>query len=361
MSEEIKDKVIERKNDFESVIAKNNGNKKFLISVLFVIIVFTAFFYYGHQKFKTLESTLMTTITFERNALLEMDKKVKQSKLIFHEFRKTLDELETSHKILTEVVSRSAEQQIDINEDYALIEVEHLLIIASHNIQLGHDMETALAAMEAASARLNGLRDPMSLSVRDQLIADINKLRTLNQPNLSQLGLSLSNLINRVDQLPIKEYAATKKLEISSKENEYSSNEIKNFFMLVLKEIKSLVVITHDSELTQAFLLPDQIYFLRVNLKLELVNARLAVFNRDTNNLHASIRRVEFWLDEYFDLSDAPSKTIYDSLKKMKNLELEYSSIDISSSLESVRALILMRFQEEINSEINDDGLDTAQ
>ena len=28
MSEEIKDKVIETKNDFESVIAKNNGNKK---------------------------------------------------------------------------------------------------------------------------------------------------------------------------------------------------------------------------------------------------------------------------------------------------------------------------------------------
>ena len=96
-----------------------------------------------------------------------------------------------------------------------------------------------------------------------------------------------------------------------------------------------------------------------MNLKLELANARLAVFNRDTNNLHASIRRVELWLDEYFDLSDASSETIYDSLKKMKNLELEYSSIDISSSLESVRAL--MRFQEETNSDINDDGLDTAQ
>ena len=359
MSEEIKDEVIGTKNDFESIIAKKNGNKKFLISVLFFIAVITAFFYYGYQKLKILESTLMTTINVERNALLEIDKKVKQSKLVFHEFRKTLDELETSHKILTEVVSRSAEQQMDINQDYALIEVEHLLIIASYNIQLGHDMENALAAMEAASARLNGLRDPMSLSVRDQLIADINKLRTLNQPNLSELGLSLSNLINRVDQLPIKEYAAIKKPETSSRENEDNSTGIKKFFMLVLKEIKSLVVITHDSELTQAFLLPDQIYFLRVNLKLELANARLAVFNRDTNNLHASIGRVELWLHEYFDLSDASSETINDSLKKMKNLELEFSSIDISSSLESVRAL--MRFQEETNSEINDDGLDTAQ
>ena len=358
MSEEIESKGLKTENDFESVIAKNNGNRKFLISVSFFIIVFTAY-YYGHQQFKILEAKLMTTITLERNILHDIDEKIKQSKLTFHEFRNTLNELETSHKILTEVVNQPLEQKMDINEDYALVEVEHLLIIARYNIQLGNDMKTALSAMEAASARLNGLRDPMSSSVQEQLTADMNKLRSLSQPDLGGLGLSLSDLISRVDQLPLKEYVAVEKLEMSSKQNEDKSKGIKNFFTLVLNEVKSLVVITRDSELSQIRLLPDQIYFLRSNLKIELANARFAVFNRDTNNFHISIRRVEVWLNEYFDLSDASSKNIYDSLMKMKNLELEILRIDISSSLESVRAL--MRSQGEVSSRTTDDRLDTIQ
>ena len=359
MSEEIESKGLKIENDFESVIAKNNGNRKFLISVSFFIIVFTVYYYYGYQKFKILEAKLMTTITLERNILHDIDEKIKQSKLTFHEFRNTLNELETSHKILTEVVNQPLEQKMDINEDYALVEVEHLLIIARYNIQLGNDMKTALSAMEAASARLNGLRDPMSSSVQEQLTADMNKLRSLSQPDLGGLGLSLSDLISRVDQLPLKEYAAVEKLEISSEQNEDKSKGIKNFFTLVLNEVKSLVVITRDSELSQIRLLPDQIYFLRSNLKIELANARFAVFNRDTNNFHISIRRVEVWLNEYFDLSDASSKNIYDSLMEMKNLELEILRIDISSSLESVRAL--MRSQGEVSSRTTDDRLDMIQ
>ncbi len=358
MSEEIESKGLKIENDFESVIAKNNGNRKFLISVSFFIIVSTVY-YYGYQQFKILEAKLMTTITLERNTLHDIDEKIKQSKLIFHEFRNTLNELETSHKILTEVVNQPLEQKMDINEDYALVEVEHLLIIARYNIQLGNDMGTALSAMEAASARLNGLLDPMSSSVRDQLTADMNKLRSLRQPDLGGLGLSLSDLISRVDQLPLKEYAAVEKLETSSEQNEDKSKGIKNFFTLVLNEVKKLVVITRDSELSQTRLLPDQIYFLRSNLKIELANARFAVFNRDTNNFHISIRRVEVWLNEYFDLSDASSKNIYDSLMKMKNLELEILRIDISSSLESVRAL--MRFQGEVSSRTTDDRSNTIQ
>ena len=358
MSEEIESKGLKIENDFESVIAKNNGNRKFLISVSFFIIVSTVY-YYGYQQFKILEAKLMTTITLERNTLHDIDEKIKQSKLIFHEFRNTLNELETSHKILTEVVNQPLEQKMDINEDYALVEVEHLLIIARYNIQLGNDMGTALSAMEAASARLNGLLDPMSSSVRDQLTADMNKLRSLRQPDLGGLGLSLSDLISRVDQLPLQEYAAVEKLETSSEQNEDKSKGIKNFFTLVLNEVKKLVVITRDSELSQTRLLPDQIYFLRSNLKIELANARFAVFNRDTNNFHISIRRVEVWLNEYFDLSDASSKNIYDSLMKMKNLELEILRIDISSSLESVRAL--MRFQGEVSSRTTDDRSNTIQ
>ncbi len=364
MSEEIKGKALEKEEDNESVmtedvVTKKSGNKIVLILLLLFIVIFSGAFYYGYQQFEILEEKLASTNSIEERVISDVDKRIKQSSSTILELRKKLDELATNQEMLTEAVNQPVEQQIHINEDYALAEVEHLLIIASYNIQLDHDVATALAAMEAADARLKGLRDPMVLSVREQLIADMNELRSLNQADLSGLGLFLSDLINRVDQLPLKKNVVVEKPEVVAEQNEEQLKGIKHFFVLVWKELKSLVVITRDTEVNKARLLPDEVYFLRANLKLELANARFAVFNRDTNNLHASIGHIETWLNEYFDLSDASAQNIYDSLNKMKDLELEFPRMDISSSLETVRALI--RSQDETSSAINNDELEPIQ
>ncbi len=364
MSEEIEGKALETEKDNEPEIAeevkpKKSGNKIYLILLLLFIAIFSGAFYYGHQQMVMLEEKLASTNSIEERVLSDVDNRIKQSSSTFIDFRKKLDELATNQEVLIEAVNQPVEQQIHINEDYALAEVEHLLIIASYNLQLDHDIATALAAMEAADARLKGLRDPMVLGVREQLIADMNELKSSNQADLSGLGLFLSDLINRVDQLPLKENVVVQKPEIIVEQNKEQLAGIKNFFVLVWEELKSLVVITRDTEVNKARLLPDEIYFLRANLKLELANARFAVFNRDTNNLHASIGHIDTWLHDYFDLSDASAQNIYDSLKKMKDVELEFPRMDISSSLESVRAL--MRSQGETSGAINNNELEPIQ
>jgi len=363
MSEETESKALEKEdNDLEmneEVVTKKSSNKIVLILLLIFVVIFSGAFYYAFQQFKILEEKLASTNSIEARVLTDVDSRIKQSSSTFLELRKKLDELATNQEMLSEAVNQPVEQQVHINEDYALAEVEHLLIIASYNLLLDHDVATALAAMEAADARLKGLSDPMVLSVRKQLIAEMNELKSLNQADLSGLGLFLSDLINRVDQLPLKENIVVEKPEVVAEKNEDQSEGIKHFFVLVWEELKSLVVITRDTEVNKARLLPDEIYFLRANLKLELANARFAVFNRDTNNLHASIGHIETWLNEYFDLSDASAKNIYDSLNKMKDLELEFPRMDISSSLESVRALI--RSQDESSSVINESELEPKQ
>lgn len=369
MTEEIEDKAfekIEEENEpvvTEEAVTKNSGNKLVLILLLLFIVICSGGFYYGYQQVVILEQKLAATDSIEARVLADVDDRInasRQASTAAHtEYRKKLDELAAGQEMLTNVVNQPVEQQIHINEDYALAEVEHLLIIASYNLQLDHDVATALAAMEAADARLKGLRDPMVLSVRKQLIAEMNELRSINQTDLSGLGLFLSDLINRVDQLPLKKNVVIEKPEVVAEQNEDQLKGIKQFFILVWEELKSLVVITRDTEVNKARLLPDEIYFLRENLKLELANARFAVFNRDTGNLQASIGHIQDWLNEYFDLSDAGVQNIHDSLLRMKDLELAFPRLDISSSLESVRALI--RAQDEADSASNDEGLKSIQ
>lgn len=353
----------------EDIDVKKTGGKHFYFLLLLFVMLFSAAFYYGYQRIVSLEKGLAATSTIEQDILADVDGRIEESsqesKAVIPELRKKIDDLSVKQQMLAEAVNQPVEQQIHINEDYALAEVEHLLIIASYNLQLDHDVATALSAMEAADARLTGLRDPMVITVREQLIAEMNELRSINQADLSGLGLFLSDFIHRVDKLPLKENVVVEKPgelafpDSDPAEADQSVNQVKRFFILVWQELKSLVVVTRDTEVNKARLLPEEIYFLRANLKLELANARFAVFNRDTNNLHASIGHIEAWLNEYFDLSDAAVQNIYDSLVKMKDLDLTFPEMDISSSLESVRALI--RSQAETEDTANNEALESVQ
>ena len=334
---------------------KTKATNKFVyvLLVLFFIIVCIALLFINNRVDEINKNINQAEIE-DSNLFKNTDDRINDVLSRFSTIQSRLKELESKQDVLSHSLSQSVEQEIHINEDYALAEVEHLLIIASYNLQLDHDVATALSAMESADARLNGLRDPAVLSVREQLIEDMNTLRSLNQADLSGLALFLSDLINRVDQLPLKENIVLEQTAQKSLSNEEQVNGIKQFFLLVWNELKSLVVITRDNNVSKARLLPDEIYYLRANLKLELANARFAVFTRDTENLNASINHIQAWLNEYFDLSDAAVKNIYDSFSRMKKLELAFPELDISSSLESVRALI--RYQDETNSADNDKG-----
>ena len=79
------------------------------------------------------------------------------------------------------------------NEDWALAEVEYLLIIAMHRLLLEEDVMTALAAMEAADLRLKDLGNPGLLPVRQQLATDINQLRSVNLADIAGMAIYLAD------------------------------------------------------------------------------------------------------------------------------------------------------------------------
>ncbi len=350
----------EKKKDNKKTVSADKSKPKLANKLIIVLpgllfIIFFLAFVLLNNRVSEIKKGINQTSIINDSIVKDIDNRIKDTLSKFTDIRKKLEELESKQNVLSHSLSNPVEQQIHINEDYALAEVEHLLIIASYNLQLDHDVAAALSAMESADARLNGLRDPAVLSIREQLIADMNVLRSLNQSDLSGLGLFLSDLINRIDDLPLKENVVLEKPETSTESNEDQVIGIKQFFVLIWKELKSLVVITRDQNVNKARLLPDEIYFLRANLKLELANARFAVFNRDTNNLHASIGHIQAWLNDYFDISDAAVRNIYESLSRMKKLELAFPDLDINSSLESVRALI--RYQDKTNGAIDEEGL----
>ncbi len=230
------------------------------------------------------------------------------------------------------------------NEDWALAEVEYLLIIAMHRLLLEEDVATALAAMEAADLRLRNLGNPGLLPVRQQLASDINQLRSVNLVDITGLAIYLADLVKLSDDLLLKSSVLSVETEHAlSSEANYADVEDpfwKKLPRLLWQEIKSLVVIKRSGEVKQALLLPGEEYFLTQNLKLELESARQSVLRLDSENLRASIDFIQFWLRQYFDTSDSSVVNVMETLDKMRSVELKPALPDTSSSLESLRAYV---------------------
>lgn len=251
--------------------------------------------------------------------------------------RARLEALQTEQTALeARLADAAAAPQSGAHSDYALAEIEYLLVLAGHKLALEQDVAGALAALRAADQRLTGLALPGAEQAQAGLRADMARLGALEQADLGGLGLYLSDLIQRVDALPLR---ATATLEPAAAPAGAAPEGARGLFAAVWRELKSLVIIRREDEAERPRLLPDQVYFLRANIKLELANARLAVFNRDTDNLQASLRQIQDWLGEHFDTDDSAVANFKDTLRRMQGLELALPALTIDSTLESVRAL----------------------
>jgi uroporphyrin-3 C-methyltransferase len=67
------------------------------------------------------------------------------------------------------------------------------------------------------------------------------------------------------------------------------------------EEVRSLVRVTRIDNPEAVLVAPEQAFFLRENLKLRLLNARLAVLSRQFDIAQADLRDVQAALERYFD------------------------------------------------------------
>ena len=251
---------------------------------------------------------------------------------------KTISKLSKEQELLAEKLSSLNQQQEPLdNEDWALAEVEYLLVIATHHLVLEQDINTALAAMDAASQRLEDLGNTQLDPLKEQLEKDINKLREVKTTDIPGLANYLADLIERSEALPLKKTVISQQPD-GSRELKREDTGWKNLPGLLWKELKELVVIKRNDNRSQPLLLPQEEYFLYQNLRLELENGRLAVLLADNDNFQASITMLTRWLNKYFDTSTTEVSSMLESLEQMKSVDLGPELPDISSSLESLRA-----------------------
>jgi uroporphyrin-III C-methyltransferase len=280
--------------------------------------------------------------------LAELGAAEAQSRASFTQAQAALKDAQARITELEARVADTQEQRLALEEMYrelsrsaddrVLSEVEQLLVLASQQLQLAGNVRGALAALQAADQRLARADKLAATPLRRAITQDMERLKAVPQVDTVGIAVKLDALIAQTDSLPLPVSEAPDTRVASAA---YYTDEPGAFTRVARdfwEEMKGLVRI-RDMEVPDASLLaPSQAYFLRENLKLRLLSARVALLARDEPSFREDLKSSQAWVTKYFDPRAKSTTTALASLKQVAESPISIAVPDINASVAAVRA-----------------------
>jgi len=312
------------------------------IAVVGIVAALTAaiFAWDARQSLRTLESRA-------GGRLAELGEEAAQSKTALVQVQAALKESQSRLAEIEARVAESQESRVQLEEMYRdlsrnaddrlLSEVEQLLVLASQQLQLAGNVRGALAALQTADQRLAKAEKLAAAPLRRALAQDMDRLKALPQVDTVGIAVKLDNLVASADQLPLVIADSLPPTRVASRAKPLEDPGFTRAARDFWEEMKGLVRIRDLASNDAALLAPSHGYFLRENLKLRLLAARVAVLARDELSFRDDLRAVQGWLNRYFDAKAKPTQAALATVKQLAESPVSISVPDINTSLAAVR------------------------
>ncbi len=217
-------------------------------------------------------------------------------------------------------------------DQWTLAEIEQVLLTAAQQLQLAGNVKAAIIALEGADTRLQRLNKPQFTALRRAIAADLANLRAA--PSVDEVGMSarIEALVAHHMDWPLASAQASEAVPAPR------SVRAANFGQELWAELKHLVQIRRVEGNEAVLLPPDQAYFLRENLRLRLLSARLALMSRDQAAFRADLLAVSNMLERYFNTRDAGVADAIREVQRLASLQIAIKLPGINASLAALDA-----------------------
>jgi uroporphyrin-3 C-methyltransferase len=228
---------------------------------------------------------------------------------------------------LIQSLSRSRDENV-------LSDVDAALRLALQQSAITGSAEPLLSALRQADERLARYQQPRMDRVRRAVLQDLDRVKAAGTVDVQSLAIRIDETVRAIDDLPLlaaidrrgAQRDATSKAAGERASDTASSTSpaaaarpaagasaaggpgpqwldarLRSMLHQVWSEVRDLVRVTRVDEPEAALLAPEQAFFLRENLKLRLLNARLALLSRQFDTVQADLRDAQASLDRYFD------------------------------------------------------------
>lgn len=280
----------------------------------------------GQQRIKALEQELVRRQqdsqgqAIEARALAQQAQELSrsaESKVALLEGRVAETALQRSQlEELIQQLSRSRDENV-------LADIDAAIRVAMQQSAITGSAEPLAAALRQAEERLQRMNQPRVERVRRALARDLDRVRAVAVSDIASLTIKLDDAMRSIDELPLLSQparrspgrtavraAAQAPAASSAAADQTADGWLQRlqassawFGERVWGEVKGLVRVTRIDNPEAMLVAPEQAWFLRENLKLRLLNARLALLSRQFDTAQADLRDAQSALDRYFDRS----------------------------------------------------------
>ncbi len=214
---------------------------------------------------------------------------------------------------LIQSLSRSRDETV-------LGDVEAAIRVAVQQSAITGSAEPLVATLKQAEERLARYDQPRLERVRRAVTRDLERVKAVALSDISTLVIRLDEAVRQVDELPLLAAAEPRRAApprtsarsvpapaasaAAASEPRWSdpiTQAWSGFADRAWEEVRGLVRVTRIENPEAVLAAPEQSFYLRENLKLRLLNARLAVLSRQFDIAQADLRDVQAALDRYFD------------------------------------------------------------
>jgi uroporphyrin-III C-methyltransferase len=223
-------------------------------------------------------------------------------------------------------------------DDRVLSEVEQMLVLASQQLQLAGNVRGALAALQAADQRLARAEKLAATPLRRAITADMDRLKAVPQVDTVGIAVKLDGLIAQAETLPLIVNETLPAARVASRARYADdSGAFTRAARDVWDQMKELVRIRDLEQAEVPLLAPSQSYFLRENLRLRLLSARVALGAREEPSFRDDLKAAQAWITKYYDTRAKPTATALATLKQIAETPVTIAAPDINASLAAVR------------------------
>lgn len=209
---------------------------------------------------------------------------------------------------LIQSLSRSRDENL-------VVDIESALRFAQQQAQLTGSLEPLVSTLKSAQQRIERAAQPRLTPVQRAIEHDLQQIARIHTTDTIALLARLDDVVRQVDDLPLKNAVSQASSSASSSPQRSPQPSVPSTLLalawweagvqraweVVRDEARSLLRVSRIDQPEAILLAPDHAFFLRENLKLKLLNARLGILARQLESARSDLAAASAALGKYFD------------------------------------------------------------
>lgn len=238
-------------------------------------------------------------------------------------------------------------------DDTLVYDLSSTLRLAQQQTQLTGSVAPLVAALQSADERIARASQPRLNPVQRAIAQDLERIRLAPLNDVASVVMRIDELSRQVDDWPLLQsqpygVVMTEPLQLASVGNPdvppwlqslggWWFVQWQNGWAMAVQQFHQLVRISRIDTPEAALLAPEQAFFLRENIKLRLLNVRLALMARQGDVVRADLEMVQTLLQRYF-RSDAPS--VVHALSVVSRVAQQAVDVEVPGPDDTLAALV---------------------